>query len=133
MEQALVAQLLASAALSVIVGRRITWSIRNPAQPLPAVVLHKISGRPDYTMAGPSGVTSYLVQMDCLAATAADAVAVQQALSAALGQLADPFRGVGFVTDERADFAHLDAPDAGRATDLYRQSLDVRLWLIQAP
>jgi hypothetical protein len=133
MEEDLIAQLLPQPALSAVIGRELTWSIRNPGGSLPALVLHLISGRPDYTTKGASGLTPYLIQMDALGATAAEALAVKRGLVLALGQLGRPFLGVGFVEDERADFSHDAEPDAGGATDLFRQSLDVRLWHLSTP
>lgn len=133
MEQDLINQLLAQPALTAVVGQEITFDVRNPAAGLPALVLHKISGVPDYTTQGQSGLTPYRVQFDALGVTVVEALAVQRAVLLAIGQLAAPFAGIGFVLDQHADFSRDPAPDASGATDLFRQALDVRLWHLAQP
>jgi len=122
MEESLVAQLLADAALAALVARRIKWLARPQASALPAVVLQVVSGPRGYTFAGPDGLTGYLVQIDCWAGTYPAAKGVARAAIAALGALSAPFQAA-FVEGERDSF------EAGpAATDFFRTSLDVRVW-----
>lgn len=128
MEEALTAQLLASAGLLALVGERITWGLREPGSPLPALVLTLISARPDYTTTGASGLTDNLIQADCWGATYAEAKAVARAVIDVCAQLSAPFRGPAFVESERDDAFQAAAPDADGGTDLFRTSLDLRAW-----
>ncbi len=131
MEAALRTLLLANAALTALIGGdapRITWNKRPQAKALPAIVLNGpwSSGR-EYHLGGRDSQGRFWVQMDCWAATMADAIAVREALLAVLDTLkTEPLQAFEVIRDH-ASWDFTGAPDAARSTDLYRASLDVRV------
>jgi hypothetical protein len=134
MEEALVAHLLADVVLAALVVDRITWAVRPQGSTLPALVLTRIDGLPDYTMAGPSGLVSSRIQVDSWAQTYAAAKDAARAAEAALSgidvEIGDgnspatvtTLRG-GFKQGERDDFEK----SAG-GVELYRVSQDFIIW-----
>lgn len=90
MEAALIAQLLATTGITSLVGQRITWGRRDQGGALPAIVLHRIDGSPDYHLQGASGLVSSRVQVDCWASSYGSAKSVARAVDAAMS-------GVRFV------------------------------------
>jgi len=84
METALIAKLLASAGVTALVSTRINWSRRPQGAALPAIVLHRISGIPDYHHSGTSGLVSSRVQVDCYGVSYGSAKAVARAVEAAI-------------------------------------------------
>jgi len=132
MEEDLVAQLLADAGLSALVGDRITWNLRDQAGALPAVVLHLIDATRQRFLGGRrSGFEGAYLQADCWGSTFAEAKDVSRAFRAALDNLTGAFRGS--AEEHERDDAFLDpAPVGHRPAELHRTSLDVRVWR-QAP
>lgn len=134
MEEALVAHLLAFGTLAALVGQRITWATRPQASALPAVVLSKVDGIPDYTMAGPSGLVAARIQVDSWGTTYAEARGVGRQVEARLSGL-DVSIGDGnspeVLTHLSGGFMQGDRDDfelgAGGA-DLHRVSQDYIIW-----
>lgn len=129
MEEALRAHLLATAAVTALVpAERIVWNQRiGPA--LPAISLHRITGRPDYHLQGPSGLVDSLVQVDCWGASFASVTAVARAVQAALSAHAGGVISRCFIENLRSSFEKGDgATGASTPTDFHRSSLDVRVW-----
>lgn len=122
MEQALTTYLLASSGLTTLVGTRVHWASRPQGSTLPAVILTRISGVRDYTLAGASGYVESRVQIDCWARTygaaKTTAQAVRNALHALLPAGSPPILGLS-IDGERDSFEG-DPPEA-----LSRTSLDV--------
>lgn len=127
MEEALRALLVANGGVSALVpATSIVWGQRIGA---PAISLHLISGRPGMTMGGPSGLTDYLVQLDCWATKYDLARVIADAAIAVLhGHRDEVLTGV-FVEAERSDFEMADAPPAkGQPANIQSISLDLRVW-----
>jgi hypothetical protein len=119
MEEALTAHLLAWPALAALVGDRIGWKTREQGSPLPAVVLHLVSGRPDQTMKGRSGLSRGRVQADCLAESYTVALAVERAVAGATEALPRPAFGGSFVENQRDTLTDTETdPIVGRSLDL---------------
>lgn len=122
MEEALRSLLLASGAITALVGDRVTWAIRPQGSALPAIVLWLVSEREGYTHSGPEGAMDSLVQVDCWASTFASAMAVSRAVRAALSfHDGGSFQGV-FVETVRNTF------DDEQPQPFHRLSLDIRVW-----
>ena len=123
MEEALVAKLLALTGITMLVGQRITWGRRAQGGTLPAIVLHRIDGNRDYHLGGASGLVASRVQVDCWAATFADAKRAARAVEASVSGthfVQDPIRfDAILVVDERDDSDDLNG------TPLFRTSLDL--------
>jgi hypothetical protein len=131
LEEGLRAFLKADSAITALVGSRIDWNVRPQASGLPAVVLHRITGRRDYTMGGRSGLVDSVVQIDCWGSTYAAAKAVSRAVVLRLDELRlPPYQA--FVEDERDTFDQAPAPGADGSTEFHRASLDVRVWHSEA-
>lgn len=126
MEEALRAALLADAGVAALVGTRAYWRERAQTSPTPAIVLHNITGRPDYTMEGRSGLTSYLVQVNCVGDTTDDALALRRAVEAVVDTLrAAPLQALIERTYD------LPTPSDGGAQQLpvtKTSCLDLRVW-----
>lgn len=128
MEEALSAFLLASAGLSALVGTRVDWSRRPQAGALPSIILHQISAPRTYTMTGRDALMGQLVQIDCWGVSFKSAKDTARAVAAVLETPPPPEIRAFFIENERTD---LDPGESG-SIDLYRTSLDVRVWTITA-
>jgi hypothetical protein len=127
MEEALTAHLLASPALAALVGSEIHWKLRPQGSPLPAVVLHLISGPGDYTTKARSSLTRNRVQVDCLSEDYLVAVRVSRAVVAAADAIAGQagFQAA-FVEGERDT---LTGTNTDTHTDpIVGRSLDLMVW-----
>lgn len=125
MEAALIAQMLATAGITNIVSQRITWTRRDQAGSLPAIVLHRVDGQPDYHLQGPSGLVQSRVQVDCWALSYGDAKRAARAVEAALSAARFTRGAIRFdailIIDERDD----SFDEA--STALFRTSLDLQV------
>lgn len=127
MEEDLIRELLADAGLKAVVDNRISWLARPQGEPLPGVVLHLVSAPIEYTFDGPVGTRAHWLQIDCWAGDFRTCKGVARAVIAAVHALAAPFLG-GFILNERNDFEANDGPESDGSTNLFRTSLDVRVW-----
>jgi hypothetical protein len=123
MEAALIAKLLASAGITALTSTRINWSRRPQGSALPAIVLHRIDGQPDYHHAGASGLVVSRVQVDCWGVTYGSAKAVARAVEAAITAQTFTQGAIRFdvilIADER-DSTSDESPET-----LFRTSLDL--------
>ena len=124
MEANLIAKLLATAGVTALVSTRINWSRRPQGSALPAIVLHRIDGAPDYHHAGASGLVQSRVQVDCWAVSYGAAKAIARAVETAVTaqtftQGATRF-DVILIADERDS-------TFDETTPLFRTSLDLMI------
>ncbi len=84
MEADFIDLLLDASGVTALVGTRVHWSVLPQSTDNPAVVLHKIDGVPDYTMAGPSGLVSSRVQIDVRGDSFASAISARDAIDSVL-------------------------------------------------
>lgn len=130
MEEALVAMLLADSGVAALAGARIWWGRAPQANATrPYVVMRKVSGRPEYHMTAPAGLSETRVQLDAYGETYASARLTARALQAKLSGFrgssgGKSFQGI-FVEAER-DLA--DAADAGTVEHLFGVSFDAIIW-----
>ena len=128
MKSDLSAYLLAATSLTALVSSRIKWLLRPQGSGLPAITLQTASAPRGYTMRGREGLVGYLVQFDIWGSTYAQTQAVLAALLPVLdGMTTLPFK-MAFVENERESFEPQEGPDATASTDIFRTSLDVRVW-----
>lgn len=129
MEALLTAALTADAGLAALVDDRVNWHRLPDRKALPAVILHDVGAQqPERLLSGQRvGLTPYLLQMDCWAGTLAQAIAVQAALVAVLDTLI-PAPLQAQIERRHGAWEPAPGPGADRAADLFRRSLDVRLW-----
>jgi hypothetical protein len=131
MEDALTARLLASPALSPLVGNRITWGERVKKEPLPAITMLVVSPGRNYVHGGADPTGNPRVQFDCYGASSVQAKAVADALIATLEARAT-VGGIAFSV------ALLDAErgplieDVGGGLKVHRFSLDFFVWFSPA-
>lgn len=123
MEEALIARMLATAGITALVGQRVTPKRRTQGGDLPAIVLHRIDGGPDYTQAGASGLIESRVQVDCWAGSWLSSATVARAVMAALSGATFTQDGVRF--DAIFVVAQRDDTDDENGTPLFRFSLDL--------
>jgi len=107
-------------------GRR--YYVRAPqGEPYPHLVLNRVSGTPNYTMAGPNGFVRTRVQIDVYGNTWPSTFSTAQAVQALLSG----FTGVVGSTRFQGIFIEsvqdLPASDAGDVTQLYRISIDIMI------
>lgn len=121
MNEDLRALLLADAGIAAVVGPRVDWTARPEGDPLPAIVLHQVTGAPlSQTLDGPSAAQVARVQVDCWAVDFGTAKRLSRAVLAALSG----HRGGGFTGVFHA--ATRDGREGGtnEAVRPYRTSLD---------
>lgn len=126
--------LLGGSALVGEVGPRVSWGERNRGEGLSAIVLHLISAPRTYTMQGRVRLVGRLVQVDCLAKSFAAAKVLARQVIARLDALGDPSAPIqnAFLEAERDDSEAVDGPERGAADTIFRTSLDVRVWSLDA-
>lgn len=126
MEEALVALLLADAGVAALAGDRIHWTVARPAITPPYAILSAISRVPDVGYAGPTGLWTSRVQVDCYALTYVAALNLARAIIARLSGFSGSHLGItfcGVFLDASRDTFEPDAsPDA-----LFRTSMDFTL------
>lgn len=120
MEEELLALLAADAAVAALVGTRIEWGARRQGAAMPDILLRRIGGGPGETLAGTDGLVVTRVQVDCYAATYAQALAVGRAVEAAL----HAHRGGGFQGVFLAGRREEREGGTNEADRPFRQSLD---------
>ncbi|MEF2551991.1 DUF3168 domain-containing protein [Aurantimonas sp. A2-1-M11] len=127
MEEALTGYLLATAGLTALVDNRVNWNARPQASATPSVVLTRVGGTPDYTMAGASGLVASRIQIDAWGKTFASAIGVSRAVKTALSGVATTVSGVrlqgSFIESERQSY------EQGSGGEwFHRVSLDFIIW-----
>lgn len=138
MEEALRAYLKADDGVKALTGgasARVDWGARPQGSALPAISLHLISAPRTYHMRGRVRLVGTLVQMDCWADSFAAAKALARALAGqggargALDRLNEnPPAGIDSAVIENERGPSFDPPGSITSTNLYRASLDVRVW-----
>lgn len=126
METALRSRLLDDADVTAIVTERVHWSVRPQDDELPSLVLQVISDPRPQTYKGAVGMRQTRVQLDCYAADRAGAVALREAVIAAITP-AGTFFGTkfqrAFIDTVRDLGAHSDTADF-----VHRDSIDALIW-----
>ncbi len=123
MEADLIAKLLASSGVTALVSTRINWKRRPQGSALPAIVLHKISGTPDVTHGGASGLRVSRIQADCWGASYGSAKAVARAIESAI--TAQTFTQGSTRFDVILIDSERDDTSDESNTPLFRTSLDL--------
>ena len=125
MEVALRTRLLADSGVSALVSQ-ISWLTRPQGAALPGITMQKIVSDRGYTMAGPGGFHGELVQFDIWASSFLAALAIRDAVIAAMESTATA-SGVtfspSFLRSERQTAE--DVPGVGTVS---RISLDFTVW-----
>ena len=84
MEEALIAKLLATTAITTLVSNRIFVGARPQASTLPAIVVNRVSGAPLYSDDGEDGLEESRFQIDCWGSTYSSAKGLARAVRGAL-------------------------------------------------
>lgn len=127
MEEAITALLLGNSAVAAIVGDRVNWSARPDDADLPAVTLHRISGRQERTMGGRSGLVSSAVQVDCWGRSFRDAKLLGRAVIPALPHARSTTGGIvlqGVFIESESDTVDQTDPD----DPLFRTRIEISVW-----
>lgn len=128
MEEALIARLLADSGLSALVSTRIHPGSLPQGATLPALVITRIGGAPQYADEGETGLNEARVQVDCWADTYSQAKltarAVVASLSAFTGTVGTTVFNQIMLENER------DIREGGgnAAEYPFRTSLDFAVW-----
>lgn len=126
MQEDLLTFLLANGGIAALCADRIAWVTRPRGSALPAVVLHLISGRPDYHHQGASGLAESRVQADCYATTYLASLTLARALEAAVSGYRGTVGTTKFqpitIASVRSDYGDTD-PD-----EIFLTSLDLMVW-----
>lgn len=98
LQSALVVRLEGAPAVEALVVDRIHWGKRDQGGDLPALVLRRVGGSPDYHLEGEGDVYETRLQADCLARTSAEAARLARAVGELLieGALVDGGEGEDF-------------------------------------
>lgn len=121
----MVARLLAANPVTALVGQRIEWDERAPDSPLPAIMLQTITDVRPQNHDGFDDFRGTRVQVNCLAATKAQAIAVREAAIAALVPAGEQ-SGVTFLRS----FIDGGGSDAERTSTgrICRERTDLIIW-----
>ena len=128
MEEAIIVKLLGDGGVAAIVGTRVFPGSRPQASALPAIVLNRISGGPDYADDGEVGLEQGRIQIDCWAETYSGAKLLARAVTASLSAFEGTVGGTTF------QFIALDIErdlrEGGSNADAYpfRTVLDFLVW-----
>ena len=125
MEEALIAFLNSYAPLKAL-ARAIAWRELPRAGRTPAVALWWVSGGPSYTYKGVDALQGALIQFDCWGATGEECLALTRAVMDAVHRHEQGFDI--FITTRRDSWSKGDAPRDDGAVNLFRTSLDCRVW-----
>jgi hypothetical protein len=129
MEEAFTNYLLTSVGLGILVGPRITWGVRPQASALPAIVLHKIDGSPQYADEGEVGLFTARIQIDNWGVTYASAKNVSREAMARLSGGGAAFTYDNFDFDISFNESGQDTFELGDGGEhLYRVRLDFTIW-----
>lgn len=124
LETAIVAELLATAGVTAVVGQRIWWQVAVQATSSPYIVLDAVSKRPVHDMGGAGGLAQARVSASCYAGTYANAKAAAAAVLAALDRRRGTIQGVAFgaILSESEEDAGWD-----EATKMHVVTVDFRV------
>lgn len=124
MEKDLIALMLA-----LLPGATVTPVARTQGSPLPAVVIQRVSGGPEYADDGEVGLLGARVQVDCWGETYAAAKDQAIAVRGALSALRDRVQGATtFIYVTLEDERDTREPGYNNAEYLFRTSLDFDVW-----
>lgn len=104
---------------AAIPSTAIDWGYTAQGIRPPRIVLYRISGRPDYTMSGASGLAEARVQIDCYSQTQAGAKTLAASVKAALSG-----RRTGLISAAFLDAERDLPPDTDGGSLIARVSLD---------
>lgn len=134
MEEALRDLLLATAAITDVVARRVDWGVRPQGDALPAITLERISGTADMNMNAPSGWEVDRIQIECWARTYKAAKDIALWLASPGG----PSRPVGLLVGYRGEnlgvrmrtfiIGRRSDSDSDNKGPVHRSSVDVAIW-----
>ncbi|AMK19333.1 tail completion protein gp17 [Sphingobium sp. MI1205] len=120
------ARLLADSGVAAIVGTRVSWLERPQGAALPAITLQVISDPRPQHLKGLDGARGTRVQLDCWAASFAQALALARAAIATL-QPPTTIEGKKFGNARIDGQRDLGETAAGGAF-VHRQSVDLFIW-----
>lgn len=125
METALRTRLKNNAGVSALVGTRIDWGVRPQNAALPCIVLTIVADQRPQHMGGLMDSRATRVQIDCYGQTRASAVALREAVIAAIL----PQATVSGVTFQRAFIDTVRNIDAQTDTGVvFRDMIDAQIW-----
>jgi len=119
MEEEFRALLLATSAVTALVGTRINWGVHPQGASLPAIVLNTVSGFDGLHMNG-TGPHEGRVQVDCYATTFGAA----KAASRAVIEVLHAYRGGGFLFIQHSSTRDSREGGSNEADRPYRTGLD---------
>lgn len=128
MEEDFAAAIVGDPGVAADVADRVEWSLRAQGSPLPAIALHLVSAPRGYVMRGPMRAQARLIQVDCWGRTYAEAKLLARKVERLLETLHQRPFGGAFIEGERDDDERPDGAAADGSEDLFRTSLDVRVW-----
>lgn len=119
------ARLLGTPSVTERVGQRVDWSRRPQADDYPAVTLLVVSDERPQHMKGFQGLRGSRVQVDVMARTAPEKVALREAVIAAV---AGPFIQGGTSFGRSAGITVRDLGQNDTGGFIHRDSIDLTIW-----
>lgn len=126
MEEAITALLLGHPGITGMVGDRVNWSARPDDTDIPALTLHRVTGRRGATMTGRSDLESSTVQIDAWGKTFKEAKLLGRAVVTALPHSRTLTGGIvlqGIFIDGESDSFEGTDP-----VPLFRTRIDISVW-----
>lgn len=128
MEENLISLLLSDSGLSALVSSRIHPGSLPQGATLPAIVMNRISGAPQYSDEGETGLNEARVQLDCWADTYSQAKLVARAVIARLSAFSGTVGTTEFANIMLDDERDLREGGGNAAEYPFRTSLDFSVW-----
>jgi Protein of unknown function (DUF3168) len=128
MEEAIITRLLGDSGVAALAETRVFPGSRPQGSALPALVMNRISGGPEYADDGEVGLEQGRIQIDCWAATYTEAKLLARAVTASLSAFE------GTVGDTTFQLIELDIErdlreGGGNSADYpFRTALDFLVW-----
>ena len=128
MEESLISLLLSDSGLAALVSNRIHPGSLPQGATLPAIVMNRISGGPQYADEGETGLNEARVQFDCWAATYSQAKLVARAVIDRLSAFDGVVGTTTFANIMLDDERDLRETGSNAAEYSFRTSLDFSVW-----
>jgi len=126
MEEALIAYFLANSGVSALIGPRLRPTLSSQSDVAPRAALTTVSRQPVYHTGGQSDLAEARVQVDCMAQTAAGALALARAFKAAVPKAPFTTGGIEFSIFQLSERQSFEAETP--TSKLHRVSIDFRVW-----
>ena len=129
MEEAIIKALVNAPGIRAIVSDRVAWDEAHSSWAMPYLVVHHISDQSIESNDGPAGTAMASIQINCVAATIAEALRLRRAVQHWFGNYHGTHDGVELRTVERQSKYTIDSSIlAGKPSTVHVKVADYLVW-----